>query len=104
MLGNRFIWVAVVVVVGALQGWDSGVLRSTVLVQALVALAIAVPAAALALTTQYGAHAAAIAVAFVLLTIARIVAPAPLPTLHLIAFIPAMIVFLGRTVRRGANA
>jgi hypothetical protein len=104
MSGNRFIWVGAIVVAGTLQAWDSGALRSTALVQALVALAIVAPAAALALTRHAGIQATAIAAAFVLLTVARAIAPASLPTLHLIAFVPALIVLLGRATRRSASA
>jgi hypothetical protein len=104
MFGNRFIWMVVVVVAGTLQAWDSGVLRSTTFVQALVALAIVTPAATLALTRQFGTQAAAVAAAFVLLTVARAIAPASLPTLHLIAFVPALIILMGRTVRQSASA
>ena len=41
MLRNRWIWAVIIVVMGALQGWDSGVLRAPAVIQALVALAIA---------------------------------------------------------------
>ena len=73
--GNRYIWATVAAVGGALQAWDSGVLASTPAVQIAVALA------------------------FALLTVARLIAPGPLPTLHLIAFIPTLIVLFVRTDR-----
>ena len=89
---NRW-WVVPVVVLGVLQAWDSGVLRAGWPIQILVALAIAAPPLAFVVTSEYGLQAAAIAAAFVLLTIARVIAPVPLPTLHLIAFIPAVVLF-----------
>jgi hypothetical protein len=104
MKTHRFVWMTIVAVVGALQGWDSGVLRSTSLVQLLVAVAIAAPALAIALTSNRGVQALAIAAAFVLLTVARILAPAPLPTLHLIAFVPAVIVLFSSAIRPTAKA
>ena len=104
MTDKKFIWAGIVAVVGALQAWDSGVLRSTPVVQALVALAIVAPVAVLALTREAGTQAVAIAAAFVLLTVARVLAPAPLPTLHLIAFVPAVILIGRRTMRQSAGA
>lgn len=104
MTDKKFIWAGVVAVVGALQAWDSGVLRSAAAVQALVALAIVAPASALALTREARTQAVAIAAAFVLLTIARVLAPAPLPTLHLIAFVPAVILIARQAVRPFAGA
>ena len=44
MLGNRWLWAAIIVVMGSLQAWDSGTLRAPGLIQAVVALAIAIPA------------------------------------------------------------
>lgn len=86
-------WAVPVVVLGVLQALDSGVLRAGGTVQLLVALAIAAPPLAMVLTSEYGRHAMAIAAAFALLTIARAMSPVSLPTLHLIAFIPAVVVF-----------
>ena len=44
MLKNRWLWAAIIVVMGSLQAWDSGTLRAPGLIQAIVALAIAIPA------------------------------------------------------------
>jgi len=93
MTSKKRWWVVPVVVLGVLQAWDSGVLRAGWPIQILVALAIAAPSLTLVLTSEYGLQAAAVAAAFVLLTIARVVAPVPLPTLHIIAFIPAVVLF-----------
>jgi hypothetical protein len=38
-----------------------------------------------------------VAASFILLTIARVISPIPLPTLHIIAFIPAILIFLTKT-------
>lgn len=103
MQKHRFVWTTIMVAVGLLQGWDSGVLRSTIGVQTLVVLAIAAPAAAVALMKNHAAQAAMVAAAFVLLTVARMAAPTPLPTLHLIAFVPALIILLPLTRRPSAR-
>jgi hypothetical protein len=103
MKERRIMWTAIVIAVGVLQGWDSGVLRSTAGVQALVALAIAALAVAVALTRNHAIQAFTVVAAFVLLAVARVVAPTPLPTLHLIAFVPALIVLLRFTRRQSAT-
>jgi hypothetical protein len=104
MKRHRFIWTAIVVTVGVLQAWDSGVFGSTAIVQILVGLAIAAPGASVSLTNNRGVQWMTVAVAFVLLTIARMLAPTPLPTLHLIAFVPALIVVFSSARQRPAMA
>ena len=103
MREHRFMWTAIVITVGVLQGWDSGVLRSTAGVQLLVALAIAALGVGIALIKNLSGQAASVAAGFVLLTVARVIAPAPLPTLHLIAFVPALIVLLSLPRRSAAK-
>lgn len=98
MLLNKWIVVAICVVMGALQAWDSGVLRASPGIQALVAAAILSPVVAFVATNSYGVHALAVAVSFVLLTIARVASPVPLPTLHIVAFIPAVVIFFSKAV------
>ena len=49
-------------------------------------------------TPSYPRQALAVAVAFVLLTIARMASPVSLPTLHIIAFVPAMLIFFTHAV------
>lgn len=100
---NRW-WAVLIVVLGALQAWDSGVLRVPVVIQALVALAIATPPVVLLLTNEYGVQALSVAACFILLTIARVISPDPLPTLHIIAFIPAILIFLTKTTGRTMKA
>jgi hypothetical protein len=102
MIRNRMWWACGLVILGCLQAWDSGVLRAGGAVQVLVALAIVVPPFALARSTHYGVQAAAVFVSFVLLTAARIVAPMPLNTLHLIAFMAALLIFGSKVLRPAA--
>jgi len=100
---NRW-WAALMVVLGALQAWDSGVLRAPAMIQALVVLAIVTPPVVLLLTKEYGVQALSVAASVILLTIARVIAPNPLPTLHIIAFIPAILIFLTKTTERTMKA
>jgi hypothetical protein len=75
-------------IIGSLQAWDShvGELRGVVglFIVLLVSIAIAVPAVTL-LTSRKQTHAvAAFVLSFVLLVVARLVSPLPLPELLLI--------------------
>lgn len=72
-------------------------LRSGALVQVIVAVAIAAVLIALLFSPSYGVQAATVGLCFVLLTVARVLSPLPLPTLHMIGFIPAILLFLGRS-------
>jgi hypothetical protein len=69
-------------------------------VQALVVGAILTPAVALVRSSHDGVLAAAVAVALVLLTVARMISPVSLNTLHLIAVMAALLVFGTRAVGR----
>ena len=101
---NRWVIIAISVVMGALQAWDSGVLAAGTLTQLLVGTAIALPVIALLATNSYGMHALAVAGAFVVLTIARVMSPVGLPTLHLVAFIPAVLIFFSKVTQVSAAA
>jgi hypothetical protein len=100
---HKSVLAAICVVIGGLQAWDSGVLGTARGVQLLVVLAIAIPAAALLTTERYGPRAAAVSVSFVLLTIARITSPIALPTLHIVAVIPAMVILFAKMVDAGGS-
>ena len=60
MLKNRWLWAAIIVVMGSLQAWDSGTLRAPGLIQAIVALAIAIPAVVVVTTSSYPRQALAV--------------------------------------------
>jgi hypothetical protein len=68
-------------------------------IQALILLAIAIPACTVVMTSSYSKQALSVAAAFALLTIARIASPIPLPTLHIVAFIPAVLIFFSHVVQ-----
>ena len=101
---NKTLLAVISVVMGLLQAWDSGVLAAGPAIQLLVAVSILIPVIAWFASSSYGVHAAAVAAAFVLLTIARIAAPVPLPTLHMIAFIPAIVIFFSRATLEASPA
>ena len=90
---NKWACAAICVTLGAVQAWDSGVLQADAAIQALVAAAIVLPVVGLLATESYGMRALTVAGAFVLLTIARMTASVSLPTLHLVALIPAVLIF-----------
>ena len=98
MMFNRWAWAAIGLAIGALQAWDSGVLGATASIQALVGVALLLPAAAFLATESYGIRALAVAAAFALLTVARLTSSIPLPTLHIVAFIPAVLIFFSHLV------
>ena len=95
---SRWVLAAICVTMGALQAWDSGVFGAAAGIQALVVVAIVLPVVALLATDSYGLRALAVAGAFVLLTLARVTSSVPLPTLHIVAFIPAVLIFFSHLV------
>jgi hypothetical protein len=97
MLFRNRAWLAgVCVAIGLLQAWDSGVLGAAPWIQVLVAVAVVVPPLSWGTRRPFAAQALAVVAAFVLLTIARFASAVPLPTLHLAAFPPALLVFVLR--------
>ena len=98
MLRNRWIWSAIIATMGTLQAWDSGALQAPAAIQLLIGLAIAIPAITVVTTASYPRHALSVAVAFVLLTVARVASPVSLQTLHIIAFVPAILIFFTHAV------
>ena len=77
-------------VVGLLQAWDSGAFGAGPLVLVLTLAGVGLVSAAIAGTTNQNVRLTALASAFVLLTIARMMAPFALNTLHLALFVPAI--------------
>jgi hypothetical protein len=110
MLQNRMLWAVLTVLVGGLQALDSGALQAGSGAQALIALGIATPALALALTGKWAVWLAALIAGAGLLVWARIVSLVPLNALHIGAMVPAMyILFVCRlektiTARRHGGA
>jgi hypothetical protein len=92
----RWLWTVLLIAASALQAWDSGVLGADAFVQAVVAVAILIAPLAWGARARYEVQVGAVALAFVLLTVARMVSPVTLPELHLAAFIPAVLILVLR--------
>jgi len=90
MLRTRTFWTVLSAVGGLLQAWDSGAFAAGSLVAVLALAGIAIVSAAIAVTTNGTVRLTALVAGFVLLTLARVVAPFSLNTLHLALFVPAI--------------
>jgi hypothetical protein len=90
---NRTLWVALSVLIGGLQAWDSGALQAGAQAQVLIGLGLAAPALALALTDRWHVWLAALIAGAVLLTLARTVSPVSLNAVHIALMVPAMYIF-----------
>lgn len=80
-------------VIGIGQALDSGIRHSSPASIALVAIALSGVAAALWWSSRTQRHLIAIALGLVLLVVARVVSPVPLPTLALAGWFPAVLIF-----------
>ena len=69
---------------GGLQAWDSDVPKAGLLIVLLVSLAITLPPVALLVPLKREHFLGAFALSFVLLILARLISPIPLPDLFLI--------------------
>ncbi len=86
----------IIFVMGSLQAWDSDVPDAGLLIVFLVSLAIALPPVALLVPLKQSYFLAAFALSFILLIIARIISPIPLPGLFIV-IVPAVmgLIFTG---------
>jgi hypothetical protein len=100
---NRFWLAAAAVALGLLQAWDSGVLRAAPWIQVGVAMAVVVPPVVWGARMPFAVQALSVVLAFALLTMARMAATVPLPTLHLAVFVPAVLVFVLRGLELRAS-
>jgi uncharacterized membrane protein YqaE (UPF0057 family) len=90
---------------GLLQAWDSGALSSPLHVLLQLLAAVLLPPGAVLLSKRGGVWAAAVTVSAVLLWVARLTAPRPLPALTLvIGFQVAVLYLLFRTLSRERRA
>lgn len=93
MMQNRLLWAALTVIVGGLQALDSGALQAGSGAQVLIAVGIAAPALALALTGKWEVWVTALVVGAGLLVWARVISLVPLNALHIGAMVPGMYIF-----------
>jgi hypothetical protein len=83
-------------VLGNLQAWDSNVYEAGLLIVLLVSLAIPLPPIALLLDVEQKYMIGALVCSFILLVLARVISPIPLPELYIILLPAAMgLVFTG---------
>lgn len=91
----RIGWSFAALVVSTLQAWDAGGFAAGGALAALVIAAILAPVVAIAVPFTHRVEYGAIVCSLALLTVARIVSPVALNTLHLAAILPAA-VLVGR--------
>ena len=86
----------IIFVMGSLQAWDSDVPAAGFFIVFLVSLAIALPPVALLLPLKQILFLAAFALSLVLLIVARLISPTPLPGLFIV-LVPAVmgLIFTG---------
>lgn len=107
MTTRRWLLAAATLALGALQAWDSGILSSTPGPQALTLVAVLGLASAALLARSRGVYLAALLVAAVLLIVARVISPTPLPELLLVVVfgVPALLgLGIEEARRHGAGA
>lgn len=83
----------IIFVMGNLQAWDSDVPEAGLLIVFLVSLAIAVPAVALLVPLEQNYFLGAFALSFILVIVARLISPIPLPGLFIV-LMPAMMALI----------
>jgi hypothetical protein len=92
----RVLLAILMIVLGNLQAWDSGVSEAGLPILLLVSLAIALPPVALLAPLSQQYMIGAFALSLFLLVVARLVSPIPLPGLFLILIPAAMgLIFAG---------
>lgn len=86
----------IIFVLGSLQAWDSDVPAAGLLIVFLVSLAIALPPVALLVPLEQRYFLGAFALSFILLILARLISPIPLPGLFIV-LVPAVmgLIFTG---------
>jgi hypothetical protein len=92
MVLRRWICAGLIFVLGALQAWDSGVLRAELPVVLLVCAALVIPAAAV-FREAWQIRVASLVISAALLLGARMLSPLSHNELHLATFIAAMLHF-----------
>jgi hypothetical protein len=86
----------IIFVMGSLQAWDSDVPFAGLVIVFLVSLAIALPPVALLVPLEQRYFLGAFALSFILLILARLISPIPLPGLFIV-LVPAVmgLIFTG---------
>ncbi|RPJ24485.1 MAG: hypothetical protein EHM33_17725 [Chloroflexi bacterium] len=92
----RALLAILIFVLGSLQAWDSDVPEAGLLIVLLVSLAIPLPPVALLVLIKQQYLVGALVLSFILLALARLISPIPLPGLFIILVPAAMgLIFAG---------
>ncbi len=91
----------IIFVLGSLQSWDSDVPAAGGLIVLLVSLAIAIPPIALLLPLKLPVFLGAFVLSLIILIVARVVSPTPLPGLFLV-LVPAVMGLIFTGLFRGS--
>ena len=102
-LSLRALFGLVIFVLGSLQAWDSNAHEGGLLIFFLVSVAIALPAVAWLVPLSSGLWIAALLLSFLLLLVARIFSPVPLPGLFLVLIPGVMALILSGLVAQSGQ-
>ena len=94
----------IIFVMGNLQAWDSDVPAAGLLIVFLVSLAIALPAVALLVPLGQTYYLGAFVLSFILLIVARLISPIPLPGLFIVLIPAVMALIFTGIIRQDAKA
>jgi len=94
----------IIFVMGNLQAWDSDVPEAGLLIVFLVSLAIALPAVALLVPLEQTYFLGAFALSFILVIVARLISPIPLPGLFIVLVPAVMGLIFSGVLRQDAKA
>ena len=103
MTATRAGLAVIIFVMGNLQAWDSDVPEAGLLIVFLVSLAIALPAVALLVPLEQSHFLGAFALSFILVIVARLISPIPLPGLFIVLVPAAMGLILTGIFKRDAK-
>ncbi len=94
----------IIVVMGNLQAWDSDVPEAGLWIVFLVSLAIALPPVALLVPLEQTYFLGAFALSFILVIVARLISPIPLPGLFIVLVPAVMPLIFSGIFRQDAKA
>jgi uncharacterized membrane protein YhaH (DUF805 family) len=94
----------IIFVMGNLQAWDSGVPEAGLLIVFLASLALTLPPVALLVQLEQTYFLGAFALSFILVIVARLISPVPLPGLFIVLVPAVMALIFTGTFRQDAKA
>ena len=103
-MSRRHIGVLILIVMGTLQLWDSRVFSAGAPVIAIAVLGLALPVGALMFVDRFDVRAGSVIACAILLLLAKVVAPHPLPALGVIAVMAAAVNWFAESKRLAAES